>query len=42
MADRLMTVKIRRKVELAKDEMIVRLVVLTKSRVSALMKIRLT
>ena len=42
MAERLIAVKINRNVELAKDDMMVRSVVLTKSRVRAVIKIRLT
>ena len=40
-ADRLMAAKINRNVELAKDDMMVRSVVLTKSRVRNVIKIKL-
>ena len=42
MADRLIAAKINRKVELAKDDMMVRSVVFTNRRVMAVMAIRLT
>ena len=42
MADRLIAEKINRKVELAKDDMMIRSVVFTKRRVMAVMAIRLT
>jgi hypothetical protein len=42
MAERLIAAKINRNVELAKDDMMVRSVVLTKSSVRAVIKTRLT